>query len=646
MSWFKSAVNKAVEVSGKHNLTRTVRNYADTVVHQAGQAVVGGARILQDRMGMKNYKSFKQTVRRLEEAAVSYRGQERVQLLKRWLLALKDIEKLSRASKDYKSPEEPHLLTDPKNVAAILEAPNEEEVCLLLEIFGLCFTGGQEVHNAIISSIQDLAKAFSSYQDEVLVKKEELLQFAQVAISGLKLNGEVARLDAEACRLGQTINSMESLQISSSESLSENSTHLTVEDLKGILAEIRICSRMETLLLKKRNIKLGDSPEIRSQKVEKLKILAESLANSSSKAEKRIFDNRHQKEEALSFRGAKATEVSEIEKELVAEIEVLEKQRDQLEAELKKVYISLNAANLRLNKTREERDQFDEASDQLVLHLKAKEDELSKSILSSKVEASVVRTWINFLEDTWILQSSYTELKEKETNTEMEKYGCIFSKLIRYRLSILKDELGRSIDRFRTFVHNLNKFNERLEATKDADHDILKETSPKKFLEEEYLEDEKKIVTALSVADRIKDLFYAEQGHPSREDDHDIRELFNAIGKIKVEFDSIERPALEIEAEKEKMAREEKPQSDVSHVVEPIPSPSSKLANEPQKSTKLVSKDSPRVKPISKHDQDSEDSELAKFEKEFGNVGDFSNEEIGGWEFDELEEELRSEANV
>jgi len=50
MSWLKNAVNKAVEVSGKNNLTRTVRNYADTVVHHAGQAVAGGAKILQDRM--------------------------------------------------------------------------------------------------------------------------------------------------------------------------------------------------------------------------------------------------------------------------------------------------------------------------------------------------------------------------------------------------------------------------------------------------------------------------------------------------------------------------------------------------------------------------------------------------------------------
>lgn len=46
MSWIRNAVNLAVEAGATNSLTRTVRNYADSVVLHAGNAVAGGARLL------------------------------------------------------------------------------------------------------------------------------------------------------------------------------------------------------------------------------------------------------------------------------------------------------------------------------------------------------------------------------------------------------------------------------------------------------------------------------------------------------------------------------------------------------------------------------------------------------------------------
>lgn len=51
---------------------------------------------------VRNFKSVKQTIQRLEEAAVFARGPERAQLLKRWLTVLVETEKHFRGSVEEK----------------------------------------------------------------------------------------------------------------------------------------------------------------------------------------------------------------------------------------------------------------------------------------------------------------------------------------------------------------------------------------------------------------------------------------------------------------------------------------------------------------------------------------------------------------
>ncbi|XP_066388988.1 uncharacterized protein [Miscanthus floridulus] len=659
MSWLRSAVHRAVEASGGRSslLTRTVRTSLDTVVsgvHHAGQAVAGGARLIT---GNRNYKSVKVAAKRLEEAALTYKGDERVQLLRRWLVALKETQRATKAVRepqlgdntdqiapllardhlclralqdlyiDYESSAEPmnffHVFLYSQALECVVlslirEAPTEEEVSLISEVFGMCLSGGKDVHNALLSSLKDLARLFSSYSDEVLAKRDELLEFAQTAVSGLKINADIARFSLFSWQ-GLKINSMDALRATSTGNQNKKS-QTTTEGFKKAVSEVRLCSRMEELLLKKKSIHPGDSLETHFEKVDKLKVLSESLANSSAKAEKRIMENRLQKEESLIFRVTKTNEVSGVEKELVAEISGLEEQRNQLEAELKKVNTKLKVATVKLKKTREERDQFDEASNQIVLHLKTKEDELSKSIASCKVEASTVSAWISFLKDTWKLQSLFEELREKQANEELDRCGLCFAKLMKYHVSACMEELSTSIDCIKTFVDNLKIFGDRSVSAEDGANGPSKQSNPCKYLEEEYLQTEKKVVAAFSLVDSIRAIYSSNQDYYKtslcRRDDPEVKNLFTTIDKLRIEFESVPRPVLQIEikeqAEKKKRSR--------SLIVSASPHSRSDSPIAAQLRTRLPSES---------------ESELAKFELEY------KADEISGWEFDDLEDEPR-----
>ncbi|XP_031487219.1 uncharacterized protein LOC116255511 [Nymphaea colorata] len=677
MSWLRSAVHRAVEVGGKNTLTRTVRNYADSVVHHAGNAVAEGAKKLQDRMVTRTFKSFKHTVKRLEEASVSCRGPERVQLLQRWLAALKETESMSESSSDKseKTAGSPNSLNDadlsPRKTSLvlffdsevgrepvnfqdvflhsqalegitmnmILEGPSDEEVSLLLEIFALALTGGKEIHNAIVSSIQDLSKAFSTYQEEVLVKREELLQFAQGAITGLKLNADLSRIDAEALFLERKLYCEKPPEPSSADGPDEavdRKASLCTKALKDALAEVEMCSTLEGLLLKKKLTSAGDSPEKHFQKIDKLKILAESLANSTMKAEKRISDNQNQKEEALNFRVAKANEIGEIEKELEAEVAQLEKQRDEIEAELKRVNTSLTATLARLRNTREEREQFDEANKQIIMHLKTKEDELAKSVATCKTEANVVRTWINFLEDTWLIQSFYTEEKEKLTNDELEKSVKHFEVLLSKHLSKFKEALKLAVIDIQRYIEDMNNLGDRLAKSSNSEAEVSEISGQRKNVKAVYLDTEEKIITTFRTVDNMREQFYSHQVDPLRQDDSEIKKAFDAIEEIRRQFESIKRPSLESESDG---ASPEKA------VISPGGDSRDPSGAKPgQDEIPVLQEDAPLpTTGVSDNEQNLDpEAELAKLESEFGSVGrDYSTEEITDWEFDALEQELK-----
>ncbi|KAH1101337.1 hypothetical protein AAZX31_13G117600 [Glycine max] len=657
MSWVRSAVNKAVE-GGQSNFGRAVRTYADSVVLHASNAVAGGARIIQDRIVARNMQSFKHTVKRLEEVSVSCRGIERVQLLRRWLVALREVERLTVTcngtkakdqdneflhdeSKDsptpqptliyYVDPAAPDELKNFRDVflssqalegitmSMILDAPNEEEVSLLSEIYGLCIKGGKEEHTALLSSVQDLAKAFSGYEVEVLAKREELLQYVQNAISGLKVNADLIRIEVEACNLKEKI---ENMKADSQDGNFVNSPKATaaIEALDEAMVTIQMCSTLEELLLKKKYFSYGDSPQLHAEKVDKLKVLSESLANSSTKAETRITENRSQKEEALHFRVTKSNEVSQVEKELAVEIGELEKQKDELEDRLKKVNNLLTSARVRLHNAKEEREQFDEASNEIIALLKTKEDEMVRAITSYTVEANVVDTWIKFLESTWVFQASHTKRKEEQVKAELESYGDHFVNLVVHLLYSYKENLGLSLTQIRILVENLRS-SQGLAISSATDNEGLKLVNPRKNLEEEYLDIESRFLATLNIVDTMKKQFHIQQEGIFRKDIDIVTELFDAIEKIKGEFESIERPKLELESP---TVRSETPSSQVTFITPSHPS----MANKHKQDGVI---NSPSVTGRSQIE-----IELDKLSE------DDSAEEICEWEFDAFDKDHHS----
>ncbi|KAL4568855.1 hypothetical protein LXL04_024472 [Taraxacum kok-saghyz] len=341
-----------------------------------------------------------------------------------------------------------------------------------------------------VKDIQNLAKSFSVYNVEMLVRKEELLQFAQTAITGLKVTGDIARIDFEISQIQQRLNGMKSQQssIEGSEISSEvTSSSTSSMDIEEPVTHIQLCYRLKSLLLKKQMLRKGDTIETHTQK------------------------------------------------ELGAEISVLEKQRYKLEAELREVNNTLTAANTRLQNAREERFQFDEDNNEFLLLLKEKEEELSSTIVSYRAEADMCHAFVNFLEATWTFQSSYVDQKDKQVNEQLQNHEVYFVIATTTFLSAYQDQLPLAIANVRKLEESVKGFRKIV----DPDEEFLQDIKLRENVEQEYLDAEAKVMNIFDAVENIKDHFYTTIDDPSRKGVEVIAELLEAIGKLKREFDAI-----------------------------------------------------------------------------------------------------------
>ncbi|CAN4101584.1 unnamed protein product [Withania somnifera] len=131
----------------------------------------------------------------------------------------------------------------------------------------------------------------------------------------------------------------------------------------------------------------------------------------------------------------------------------------------------------------------------------------------------------------------------------------------------------------------------------------------------------------------MREQFYAQQEKICRKDDPKIKKLFENIEKLRQEFESVERPNLEMEIPvKEGDASSHEMVDSVSHP--------SDQAMETAAAGEKKKNEPPSAKAEEVMDPEAE---LAKLESEFGKINhNYSAEEIGDWEFDELEKELKS----
>jgi hypothetical protein len=307
--------------------------------------------------------------------------------------------------------------------------------------------------------------------------------------------------------------------------------------------------------------------------------------------------------------------------------------KEDLEAELKRVNTSITSARARLRNAQEEREQFDNASNEILMHLKSKEEELTRSITSCRVEADVVNKWIKFLEDTWILQSKFSQQKDNQVSGEMERYSDHFIDLIVQLLSFYKEQLDPYIPKIRGVVASLEP-SKGLEAEKIIDNKDTKPFESRKQLEKEYLDLEAKFVTTLSVVDAMKKPFYSQTEGISRKDDKRVKELFEVLDKTKQEFEAIERPLLDIESP--------------SRTSSSSRSPSLKMTHETPLSDTVLKLSGGDDSPDSKKGSSGKEEDPAKkqLELELDVDGEeFLADEINDWEFDALDETLTSKTS-
>eukprot|EP00271_Cylindrocystis_brebissonii_P016491 TRINITY_DN4014_c0_g2_i1.p1 TRINITY_DN4014_c0_g2~~TRINITY_DN4014_c0_g2_i1.p1 ORF type:complete len:859 (-),score=275.83 TRINITY_DN4014_c0_g2_i1:1017-3593(-) len=464
-------------------------------------------------------------------------------------------------------------------VSLILDPPQDEEVKMLLEMFGLCLAGGPEVHHAILSGLQDLGRASANYT-ELRTKREALLQVAAECITGLKLSAEVERLDGEALRTEAEMSAkMAGLTLKDAPA-EKPEAPAPSEGSQGVLKDVpaelqegaaaseellQLGARLVELLERKKAlVRQGDTEEGRRKKVEQVRALGEELASALKEHKQTITASRKQKSDAMAYRVTKAEEVQETEKVIAQEMQALQRRKEELEAQLKEVLQAISVQTMRHIQLQEEKEAFDEASSNIVAHLAAQEDELSRLISHHTADIGAACTWQSFLEDTWRLQHSCQEEKEKAVREALEASRKHFWQVAIGHLVYRQEELAAHLIRLKMYDEELSCMrSKKAELEKqglgDADGALAEVMSNRRKIEAAYVRTEARVKDTLVAVERAKaELKAAKEAVPSSADSDGVgeaaggertrvAELLASLDVARRDFDALKRPKLDSE---------------------------------------------------------------------------------------------------
>ncbi|CAI5458876.1 unnamed protein product [Closterium sp. Yama58-4] len=220
---------------------------------------------------------------------------------------------------------------------------------------------------------------------------------------------------------------------------------------------LRLGLRLLALEKKKEALlQMGDTPGDRALKVERVSCLAAELSEGMEGLRKKAEECRQQRQEALAYRSSKAQEAREAEKVLLAEAQQVQKRKEELEEELRRVQAALDGVNRRLVKLEEEKELFSQASSGIEAHLSSEEESLMHSLVEHEEDAKALAGWKQFLQQSWQLQQASMEGKERQLREEMSDRKSRFWEMAQGHVRLCKSELEAFGHSAKSIVERLN----------------------------------------------------------------------------------------------------------------------------------------------------------------------------------------------